>query len=245
MKKISTALVAIAVVVALMAVPLGAAAATTGDSQQNESAESATNESVNPGEQLAGVVGVQNAELDGEMDDRTFGVKIANAQTDDAKAEVVSERLDEIEERIEDHEAELEALDEARESGEITEGEYRAQVASLTAEEANTERAAAHANASAGELPEETLEENGVNTEAIQDLQERAGNMSGPETAEIAQSIAGNSVGTSIAEDRAPGSPPGAGPSDAGADAQPDSDEDEEDEESSNQGGADSDENRG
>lgn len=226
MKRIGTILMAIAVVGALAAVPLGTAAAIGDDSTGvNADADADANESVTPGEQLAGVVGVQSAEIDGEMSERTYGVQVANAQTDEEKADVVGDRLDEVEERLEEHEATLDELEEAREAGEISEGEYRAKVATVTAEKANTEQALEQAQETTGEVPEDVLEDRNINTEAIQELQDRANELGGQETAEIAQSIAGDSVGTPIVEDRSPGAPDGVGP-----DSDADTDNDDNDE---------------
>jgi len=209
MKRLGTILMAIMLVAALAAMPLGAAAALADGSEDssNDNADASENNSVEPGEQLTGVVGVQDAEIDGEVSDRTFGIKIANAQSDAAKADIVGDRLAEIEERLDEHEAELEELEEARENGEISEGEYRSEIAKVTAENANTERAAEQAGETAGELPEDVLEERGINVEAIQELQEQASELGGPETAELAQSIAGENVGNGVAGDFEPGAP--------------------------------------
>lgn len=215
MKRIGTILMTIAVVTALAVVPLGAATALGDDGTQGAD----ENESVEAGEQLAGVIGVQSAEIDGEVSERTYGVKIANAQTDEAKADVVGERLGEVEERLEEQESKLDELEEAREAGEISEGEYRAKVATVSAEKGNADRAVEQTQVTAGELPEDVLEDRGINVDAIQELQERASELGGAETAEIAQSIAGDKVGTPVMEDRAPGAPDNVGPgSGAGVD---------------------------
>ncbi|RQG98587.1 hypothetical protein [Natrarchaeobius oligotrophus] len=227
MKRLGTILMAIVLVAALAAVPLGAATALADDSDDNsnDNADGIENNTVKPGEQLTGVVGVQDAEIDGEVSDRTFGIKIANAQSDEAKADIVGDRLDEIEERLDEHEAEFEEVEKARENGEISEGEYRAEIAKVTAENANTERAAEQAGETAGELPEDVLEERGINVEAIQELQEQANELGGPETTELAQSIAGENVGNGVAGDFEPGAPDEI-PGDDATDASDDDDED-------------------
>ncbi|WP_255192694.1 hypothetical protein [Natronobeatus ordinarius] len=202
MNRTATIVVAIALVSALVAVPLGASAFAT----DAEEAQNAT-DSIEPGERLAGVVGVQEAEVNGEVSERTYGVKIANAQTDAAKADVVGDQLDEIEERLKAHETTLDQLADAREAGEIDDGEYRAKVATVAAEKATTERLAEHAQATAGELPEELLKERGIDVDAIRELRAHASELGGPETAEIARSIAGDSVGHAVALEREPGAP--------------------------------------
>jgi len=233
MNRLGTILMAIMLVAALAAIPLGAATALADDREDNptDAADANENNSVKPGEQLTGVVGVQDAEIDGEVSDRTFGIKIANAQSDEAKADILGDRLDEIAERLDEHEAELEELAEARDNGEISEGEYRSEIAKVTAENANTERAAEQAGETAGELPgnmSEELEERGIDVESIQELQEQANELGGPETAELAQSIAGENVGNGIASDFEPGPPdetPGDGATDASDDEEiPDDD---------------------
>lgn len=213
MKRTGTILVAIAVVIALAAIPLGATAAITGHggdapttNAQPADADDA-NDSVEPGAQLAGVIGVQDAELDGEVSERTYGLKIASAATNESKADVVGDQLADVEERLENHEATLEELAEAREDGEISEGEYRAKIATVAAESATTERMAGHAGATAGDLPAELLEERGIDVVAIEELRTNASELGGPETAEIARSIAGDNVGQSIVADREPGAP--------------------------------------
>lgn len=208
MRRIGTLLIALALVLAMAAVPFAASAANGAPSAD----ESTANESVAPGEQLAGVIGVQGAEVNSEVSDRTFGMKIAHAQSDEAKADIVGERLTEIEERLAEHESELAELEAEREAGNISEGQYRAQVATLAAEQASTERATAQANATAGALPEDILTERGINVTAIQELQANASELSGPETAAIAQSIAGDRVGAPVVDDRPMGPPDDAGP---------------------------------
>ncbi len=207
MQRTTTILVAIALVGAMVAIPFGVAAAVADESDRELTATENETESVEPGERFAGVVGVQNAEIDGEVSERTYGVKVANAQTEEARADVVGERLDEVEQRLVEHETRLDELAEARESGEIGDGEYRARVATVAAETAATERAAERAQATAGELPRDVLEERGIDVEAIEELRDRASELGGEETAEIARSIAGDDVGSPVVGDRGHGAP--------------------------------------
>ncbi|MFW6435150.1 MAG: hypothetical protein ACOCY1_02115 [Halovenus sp.] len=187
--------------VLLVAVPaVGLAADTTSASaalQENETA----NETA-PGERLSGVVGVGEAELEGDIDKRTFGLQVANASTQQAQADVVADRLGDIEQRLDGLEDRKEELDRQRAAGEISEGKYNAEVARLATE---TETVKALNNQSAqvaGELPADLLEERGVNATRIQQLSERAGELSGPEVAEIAKGIAGDRVGETPGGDR-------------------------------------------
>jgi hypothetical protein len=165
--------------------------------QENETANETT-----PGERLSGVVGVGEAELEGDIDTRAFGIQIANASTQQAQADVVADRLGDIEQRLDELEDRKVELDRQREAGEISEGKYNAEVARLAAE---TETVSELSNQSAqvsAELPADLLEERGVNATRIQQLSERANELSGPEVAEIAKGIAGDRVGETPGGDR-------------------------------------------
>lgn len=209
MRRLGLLLVAVALVATLAAVPL--AGATVFATDDTTPAETDENDSVTPGEQMMGAVGVQNAELAGTVSERAFGLQVANAETDEERANIISERFVELRGAVAEHEAELEELRDARERGEITEGQFRAGVAKLTAKGVHTERGVAQANASAGGMPTELLAERGINVSAIQELKANASQLTGPETAEIARSIAGNVGGNPFDGDREPGPPEWAG----------------------------------
>ena len=195
MRRAIPAIMAVLLAVSAIAVVPGAMA------QRTETETATENETVEPGAQLSGVVGVQEAELNGDVEERAYGIRIAQANTDDAKAAVVAEQLNRSEQRVaelEERRAELEA---ARENGSISNGQYRAQVAQLHAESRTVERVNNQSDETASELPAETLEANGVNATAIRTLSERASELSGPETARVARTIAGASVGTDARPD--------------------------------------------
>ncbi|MFB6308278.1 MAG: hypothetical protein ABEH35_03020 [Haloarculaceae archaeon] len=209
-RRIPVIAVAVLVVSALAALPMAGVAAQTNETDStptetptptatpdaNETAnDSDANASVGPGAQLAGVVSVQEAEIEGDVQQRTFGIKIAQAATANAKAEVVGQQLGEIEQRLQNLSERKQELREARENGSMSEGEFRAKMARLHAETQTTKQLTNDtANVTEG-LPEETLRENGINVTAIQTLKERASELSGPEVAKIARSIAGPNVG--------------------------------------------------
>lgn len=202
MTRNATRLVALLAVLGLVAVP--AAAATTGGfgatgADRVDESGAAEDAEVLPGERLSGVVGVHGAEVDGEVEERTYGVKIARAATDEAKADVVAEQFDEVERRLDEHERREADLERRREAGEITEGQYRAKVAELSARTQTTRRMADASERTAVELPEETLSERGVTVEDIGILKERADELDGPGVREIATSIAGEDVGQPMA----------------------------------------------
>lgn len=156
-----------------------------------EDANETDDNGTDPGAQLAGVIGVGEAELDGELRSRTFGIRVARAASDGAAAGVVADQLNDSEERLGELRERKEALQEARENGSMSESKYRAEVARLHTETRNVERLTNETNETASGLPAETLAERGINATRIGVLSERAGELSGPEVAEIARGIAG------------------------------------------------------
>lgn len=217
-------IVTVALLVAAVAmVPVGALAADGSVAQQDNSTDAqtptergnASENAVAPGERLSGILGVGQAELENEVDSRSFGLAVARAASDDAKADVVGEQLDDVEQRLDDLEQRKADLAAARENGSLSEGAYRARMAEVAAELEGAERVANQtANESAG-LPADLLEQKGINASAIQTLKDRANELGGQEVAEIARAIAGSSVGT--APDHA--GPDRRSPGDRGPDA--------------------------
>lgn len=190
----------------LVAVP-AAGLATVGD--EANAMDTQANDTANgtaPGERLSGVVGVGEAELEGDLDERTFGIQVANASTQEAQADVVADRLADVEQRLAALEERKATLDQRRADGEISEGKYRAEVSKLAAETQTTKRMinqSAQVNEKLpADLVEERLAQRGINASAIQTLSERANELSGPEVAEIARGIAGPNVGDTPAGDR-------------------------------------------
>lgn len=194
-------LLALAVLaVAVVAAPAAALAGAEGSAPQDDE-----NESVAPGERLAGVVGVQDAEIDGEIEERTFGHRVAAAASDEARASVVADEITDTEERLAALEQRRAGLEQARDNGSISEGRYRAEIARVAAETRTVRRMANASEDAAAGIPADVLEANGVNPDAIRALRDRAGNLSGPEVAEIARSIAGENPGAPAADDAGPG----------------------------------------
>ncbi|WP_262179141.1 hypothetical protein [Haloarcula laminariae] len=203
-RTISTVVALVLVVGALTAVPFVMAQQT--DTEQ-ASENTTGNESVAPGAQLSGVVAVGEAELDGEIADRAYGIRVARANSSDAKAAVVADQLNRTSERVAALEDRRQALEQARANGTLSQGEYRARIAGLVAESRNAERMVDRTNETASGLPAETLEANGVNATAIRTLSDRTANLTGPETAEIARGIAGEGVGQAGGPDDRTGAP--------------------------------------
>lgn len=169
--------------------------------QNDDGAASNEDPDVAPGERLAGVIAVQDAEIEGEVAERTFGVKVARAASDDARADVVGDQVTDVEERLERLEQRTNELQRARERGDISEGEYRAEMARIAVERKTAERLAERSEVRAGELPADLLDAKGIDVEAIQMLRERAGELGGTEVAEIARGIAGANVGERFSSD--------------------------------------------
>ena len=181
MSRLGTMLMAAGLVSALLAVPLGVAAVAADEPTV----------SVAPGERLAGVVGIQQAAVAGDLSERTYAARLDRADSDAERAAIVDDRREEIERRLAAHEATLAELRAAREAGNISEGTYRARVATLAAEKGSTERAAERASETARQLPAEVREARGISVDALQRLRTNASELGGPETADIAREIGG------------------------------------------------------
>lgn len=191
------------VAAALVAVPAVMAQETTTDSA-NEST------SVEPGAQFAGAVGVQGAELGGDVEARAYGISVARANSDDARAAIAARQAGDVESRLDRLEQRKAALDQARANGSMSESEYRARVAELHAQNRATGRLANQTVQTADRLPAATLEANGVDVEALRTLMHRSNELTGPEVADIARQIAGPRAGDSPRHDR--GGPENRGP---------------------------------
>jgi len=194
--------------VAMVAVPIAAAGVVSSGAVQDAPDGDGGNESIKPGEQFSAAVGVQNVDINGDVSERAFGAKIANAETNETKAAAVDEGFTESQTRLEELETRLERLNESREAGDISEGRYRAEVATTVAELRTVERQLAVVETTAAELPAEVLDERSIDVESIRTVRDRASELGGPETASIARSIAGDDVGQSVGNDRAPRGPP-------------------------------------
>jgi len=170
-----------------------------------------------PGARLAGVVAVGDAEAEAAVEDRAFGIRVAQAASDGDRADVVGDRLSDVESRLAALEATHGDLRAARDNGSMSEGEYRARAAKLAAQSQALERAANQSATVASGLPATLLESRGIDVTAIRTLADRADQLGGEEVAAIARSIAGGAVGTHPAGDRTPfdgnvPGPDGAGP---------------------------------
>lgn len=178
------------------------------------------NDSIAPGQQFSGVVGVQQAEIDGDVRLRAFGQQVERASTNDTRARVVAENHRQNQQRLTELKQRLERLDAARENGSMSYGEYAARTARVQAELEAVRQSANETERVADDLPDETLRANGVDPDAIRMLRQNASRLGGPETAAIARSIAGPNVGQ-MPSDRAGGSDRAGPPDRTGGSDQP------------------------
>lgn len=176
---------------ALVVVPMVGLAAV--DSSSAQTADNGSD--VAPGERMSGVVGVGEAELGAAHQQRAFGLQVAQAASDEARADAVAEQLTDAEQRLAELEQRRAELEAARENGEISDGRYRAEIARIAAQTEAVQSLGNQTGQVAGRLPTELLEQRNVSAERIQQLSSRANNLTGPEVAEIARGIAGNGVG--------------------------------------------------
>ncbi len=193
----------------------GAFVATTAAGQST----SATN--VTPGERLSGVIGVQKAELDGDLETRAFEAGLTAAdENETARAVYAAREAEALAPRIEALATRLETLREQRANDSISPGAYQAQVAEIATRQRTLLAVANRTNETVSGLPAERLEERNINATRIQRLQEEAARLGGPEVAEIARGIAGPTVGPPDRTGERPG-PPGANETTPPANASP------------------------
>ncbi|PSP20123.1 hypothetical protein BRC62_00580 [Halobacteriales archaeon QH_10_67_13] len=209
--------VLVVLVAVLPALGIAGASLDTGTAQQTE----VTNGSLSPGERLAGVVSVQQAELDGELAERSFGLQLAAASSNTTRTDILATQFNDTEQRLAALEERLKGLTDRREAGEIGPGRYAAETARIEAERRSLQRLANYTARAAAELPAGVRKQRGVNVTAIRALSERASELGGQEVSEIARSIAGPRTGQSIAEQRGGGPPPGVPGGAPGNDSRP------------------------
>lgn len=201
----SSLVVALLVVGAVIAVP-AVSGTNAVDAQESTptDGDGGGNESITPGERFSGVVGVQEAEIDGDMQSRAFGIRVAKAEGDNARAAVVAERHQRNEQRLAELDGRLSDLERVRDNGSMSHGEYAARSAVVHSELRSVERSANETAEVADGVPNDTLEANGVNPEAIATLQNTAGEMGGPGVADLARSIAGPNIDRALPERTGP-----------------------------------------
>lgn len=133
-----------------------------------------TDDGAEPGALFAGAVGVHNASLHGDVQERAFRISVAGADTPEAKARIVSERVADVEQRIAVLDRRQAELQEARDNGTISPGEYRARRAVISAEANSLLTVLQHAETVTVDLPTLVLDGVSVDLSTITSLQSRA-----------------------------------------------------------------------
>lgn len=194
------AVVALLVAGAVPAAAFGMAATDTRSTLAGPTA--ATNDTANatdenatiaPGTRLAGTVSNQGAELEGEVERRSFGLAVAAAhrKSANASATVVSNNMDRLTERLERLRAQRDRLLAEREAGNVSENAYQARATSLAA---RTEQLREMVNATereANDLPPQARKRANVNATRLHQMRSEADELTGPEVAGIARQVAG------------------------------------------------------
>ena len=214
MSRTPALLAAIALVVAGAALPVAGMAAdptsASGHAPQSGTPTSASNGSAGaaaPGAIFSAAVDVQEAEVESELEGRAFGIEVNRANSDASKATVVAREVDQLERRTEALRERKQTLVEARENGTISETRYRAEMAALSARTEAVQRQIDRTQATTNDLPADLLESKGVNATAIETLRNDSRDLSGPDAADVAGTIAGPARGDGPAGDDGPGLP--------------------------------------
>lgn len=208
-------LVAVVVVAGIVAVaPVGIAAAQDDPGETNETSAANETADISPGERFSGVIGVQNAEISGEVESRAFEVGLNATETDAERAAFVDEQLTRSEQRLAEIEQRQRELREQREAGELSQGAFAARMAETSARAERIKRETNRSAEVARGIPERVRTEQGIDEERLATLRDRAGNATGPKVAAIAREVAGDDVGGPLApETRGPRSDlPGSSP---------------------------------
>ncbi|QLG60850.1 DUF7096 domain-containing protein [Halorarum salinum] len=185
MERLTAALVAAMLVTA----GLPAAAAVTGQTAGEEA---------RPGAQFAGAVGVQGAEVRGEVEGRTLDERLEAADSDASRAGVVAGESDRAEERLADLRERRSTLRDRYENGSVSESEYRARLAGIAAESRALERRLNRTSDAARSLPPEAAREHGVNASEVETLRADAASLTDDEAADAARGVAGEGAGNGL-----------------------------------------------
>lgn len=156
------------------------------------------NASVAPGERLAGVVGVGKAEVSGEVAARAFGFAYANASTNRTRARLIGQQVGDLDRQLATLRERQQELRRAHANGSISHGRYRAEMAQVVAQVRAVNRLANGTQSASRGVPADLLQRNGVNATAIQRLRLHADELTGPEVAAIARTIAGPRAGAGL-----------------------------------------------
>lgn len=127
-----------------------------------------------PGELLSSTFSVQDARLRGELDERTFGIAMVRAGTDEARARTIAESLADLEDRLDALEQRADRLETQYDAGEISERRYRAEMTRIVAEIDRIQRFLDVIEARSGTVPEDRLAERHVEVSSADTIRDRA-----------------------------------------------------------------------
>lgn len=174
-----------------------------------------------PGARLAGVVNVQGAEVEGAVAERAFGVQLAAAESNASKASVLARQSGDLDERVAELQERKQRLQDQLANETISDGRYRAEMARVAAELSTANRLLDRTSSEARHLPSAALKNAGVDPADLERLRQAAGNLTGPEIAEIARDLGGPPMNISVGPpgnitrgppENGPGGPPENGP---------------------------------
>lgn len=189
----SVALLVLVAVVGLLVAPV--ASGTVVGAFTDEDAESEPNTTVSTFMQASA------ADAENTIDEGMFEAKYESADNESREA-IVLERTNELEERLEELEAERTELRERKD--ELHPGEYQARMTQLTVEIKSLERSI--------DRTEQRAAETGVDDGRLAELRENASALTGPEVAEIARGIGADGIpGNGPPDDRGSGNGNGNG----------------------------------
>jgi hypothetical protein len=117
----------VVVVLGVFVVPLVA----VGGSPTPSPATAQTTTDPAAGAHLSGVVGVQDSLVRETADRETFEARLANATSENERAELITQRLDATEQRLDEVETRAETLETARDNGSLTGDVYTARLAAV------------------------------------------------------------------------------------------------------------------
>lgn len=146
---------------------------------------------VQPGERLAGVVGVQGTELKTDMAMRSFHHQFETAASNQSKASLVAAESAALEARLVELQDRRASLEAALANDSISRGQYIARVAHLMAAEQSLTRMLNVTVDAAVELPSAALTEAGVSVTELQSMVDTASNITGSTVSAVAKEIAG------------------------------------------------------
>lgn len=184
----------IATLVAVIIVSLPLAGASSVTLAQSDAVPSIDEDEITPGERFGGAVGVQHAEFEGTIAEHRFTVVLGNATTNETMARELVIHMESFDERLTEIEDSRTDLEDQREASEISHGHFVANLARLEAERTTITHLAERAEDLSRDLPEEVLDEQGLDIEQISALRERAEDLAVEEVATIAREIAGGNT---------------------------------------------------